>query len=77
MATAAKGGLGALFKRGWNEIPEIMGSGVMAVIGAVLMGAGLANYSAKNGDNRKFKMNYTVIRDDDPRAACVRTGING
>ncbi|KAK5646829.1 hypothetical protein RI129_005293 [Pyrocoelia pectoralis] len=77
MATVAKGGLVALFKRGWNEIPEIIGSGVMAVIGVGLMGLSLMTYTAKDGDNRKHKMKYTVIRDDDPRAACVRSGIDG
>jgi len=75
--TAAKGGFGALFKRGWNEIPEVIGSTFMAFIGIGLTGAALVNYYNKDGDNRKHKLEYTVIRHDDPRAAKVRTGING
>lgn len=73
----AKGGLGALFKRGWNEIPEVIGSTFMAVIGMGLMGAALVTYYNKDGDNRKHKLEYTVIRHDDPRAARVRTGPTG
>lgn len=77
MATAARGGLVALFKRGWNEIPEVIGSSFMALIGLGLMGAGYAVYVSKDGDNRKHKLDYIVIRHDDPKAARVRTGING
>lgn len=77
MATVSKGGLVALFKRGWHEIPEIMGSGMQGLLGFVLAGSALWMYCAKDGNNRKFKMNYTVIRHDDPKAACVRSGIDG
>lgn len=71
---AAQGGKGlvGLFKQGWNEIPEIIGSGFMALIGIGLGVTGLYNYHQKDGDNRKYKFEYTVIRHDDPRAANVR-----
>jgi len=74
---AARGGLVGLFKQGWHEIPEVVGSSFMALIGIGFMGAALFTYYGKDGDNRKHKMEYIVIRDDDPRAARVRSGING
>lgn len=72
MSAAPSRGFVALFKRGWNEIPEIIGSGFMAVVGLGLMGLALKQYYDKDGDNRKYKTDYTVIRHDDPRAAKVR-----
>lgn len=72
MAVAPGRGLVALFKRGWNEIPEIIGSSFMALIGLGLSAYTLHDYYAKDGDNRKHKFEYTVIRHDDPLAARVR-----
>ncbi|XP_067002855.1 uncharacterized protein NdufA3 [Anabrus simplex] len=75
MAAATQGqrGLMALFKRGWHEIPEVIGSSFMALIGIGLASVGVYNYYAKDGDNRRFKQTYIVYRPDDPRAARVRT----
>lgn len=64
-------GLVGLFKQGWNEIPEVVGSSVMAVIGLGLAAIGVAGYYAKDGDNRKYKSTYVVMRPDDPRVAKV------
>lgn len=77
MAAVRSGGLVGLFKRGWNEIPEVIGSTFMGLIGLGLMGTALTNYYKKDGDNRKYKFDYVVIRHDDPKAAKVRTGIDG
>lgn len=71
MAAAQTRGLGGLFKKAWNEIPEVVGSSFMGVIGLVMIGYGIKEYYAKDGDNRKHKMQYTVIRHDDPRVAKV------
>lgn len=68
MAAPARLGL---FKRAWNEIPEVMGSSFMGLIGIGLGIAGGIIYYQKDGDNRKYKMNYTVITKDDPRAAAI------
>ncbi|KAF5277816.1 hypothetical protein FQR65_LT03797 [Abscondita terminalis] len=76
MAAVPKTGLGGLFKRAWNEIPEVVGSTFMALIGVGMASLGVINYYARDGDNRKHKLEYTVIRHDDPRAAKVRTGID-
>ncbi|XP_055547556.1 uncharacterized protein LOC129731510 [Wyeomyia smithii] len=68
----ASRGLTALFKRGWNEIPEVIGSSVMAVIGIGLSVIGVSGYYSKDGDNRRYKMDYVVMRPDDPRVARIR-----
>ncbi|XP_065162886.1 uncharacterized protein NdufA3 [Atheta coriaria] len=64
-------GVVALFKRGWNEIPEVIGSTFMGFVGIGLALSGLAIYQKKDGDNRKYKLEYTVIRHDDPMAKFV------
>lgn len=73
MAASAQAGRGFmhLWKRGWNEIPEVMGSGCYAVAGVFLGSLGLYNYYARDGDNRRYKQLYVVMRPDDPRAAKV------
>ncbi|XP_062565840.1 uncharacterized protein LOC134228077 [Armigeres subalbatus] len=68
----ASRGLTALFKRGWNEIPEVIGSSAMALIGIGLTLVGLTNYYRKGSDNRRFKAEYVVMRPEDPRAANIR-----
>ncbi|KAF5288028.1 hypothetical protein FQA39_LY15557 [Lamprigera yunnana] len=77
MAAVPKKGIVALFKRGWNEIPEVIGSSFMGLIGIGIMITAATMYYKKDGNNRKHKLEYTVIRPDDPRAAKVRTGIDG
>ncbi|XP_035776577.1 uncharacterized protein LOC126581376 [Anopheles aquasalis] len=74
MAASAQAsrGLTALFKRGWNEIPEVVGSSVIALIGIGLSVVGLTNYYRKDADNRRYKLTYVVMRPDDPRAAKIR-----
>lgn len=72
-AAPATRGLVALFKRGWNEIPEVVGSSFMGVLGLGLAFAGVYNYYSKDGDNRRFKSSIVVMRPEDPRAAKIRT----
>lgn len=71
-STQASRGLVGLFKRGWNEIPEIIGSSCMALLGVGLGSYGVYRYYQNDGDNKRFKMSYVVYRSDDPRAAKVR-----
>lgn len=70
MATsqAAKGGLGALLKRGWNEIPDIIAGTGHALIGVAVGVVGLIGYYRMDGDNRRYKEDIVVFRDTDPRA---------
>lgn len=69
---AASRGMAALFKRGWNEIPEIVGSSVIALIGGVLGGFALYKYYSEDGDNRRFKNAIVIYRSDDPRGQKIR-----
>lgn len=71
-AAPQAGRLATLFKQGWNEIPEVVGSSFVALLGLGLAGAGLVNYYAKDGDNRRFKSQIVVMRSDDPRAEKIR-----
>ena len=70
-AAPARTGLVGLLKRGWNEIPDVIGGTVVGLIGIGLSCAGLANYYRKDGDNRRYKMSYVVMRPDDPMASKV------
>lgn len=70
--SAAPKGLMGLLKQGWTEIPEILGSSFMALIGLGLGAVALKHYYDNDLDNRKYKTEYTVLRDDDPRVAKVR-----
>lgn len=51
--------VGGVLKKGWDEIPEVIASSVLALVGLGLGGIGLYNYYAKDGDNRRYKMEYT------------------
>nr|CAI5816877.1 unnamed protein product [Callosobruchus analis] len=68
----ANRGLVALFKRGWNEIPEVVGSTFMALVGVGFAATTLYRYYKNDGDNRRYKDRYTVYRHDDPRVAKIR-----
>lgn len=71
-AAPARNGLMALFKRGWNEIPEVIGSSFIAIIGLGLSGLGVWNYYRRDCDNRRFKSTIVILRPDDPRVAKIR-----
>lgn len=47
-----------VFKQGWNEIPEIIATTALAVFGLGLGVVGLYNYYSKDGDNRRYKVDY-------------------
>lgn len=71
MSAPAGRGLSYLWKKGWNEIPEVMGSGLYAVAGVFLGSIGIYKYYARDGDNRRYKQFYVVMRPDDPRVAKI------
>lgn len=73
MATAPSRGLVGLFKRGWNEMPEVVGSSFIGLLGVAIISGSVYHYYQKDGDNRKYREVYTVIRHDDPKAANIRT----
>jgi len=62
----------ALCKRGWNEIPEVVGSGLMAVVGASLGIYYALKFERDEMYQAQHRYFYTVYRHDDPKAAKVR-----
>ncbi|KAJ6647548.1 hypothetical protein Bhyg_02771 [Pseudolycoriella hygida] len=74
MATspAAGKGLIALIKQGWHTYPEVMGSGVVGLVGIGIGFFAIHNYYSGHGDNRRFKHAYVVYRPDDPRVKLIR-----
>lgn len=64
--------LAQLWRQGWTEIPEILSSTGLAILGIGLAVAGLRNYYINDGDNRRYKKTYVVMRPDDPRVARIR-----
>ncbi|XP_055846548.1 uncharacterized protein LOC129912352 [Episyrphus balteatus] len=70
-APPVRNGITGLIKRGWVELPDIVFGSVLAIIGLGLSGIGLANYYRNDGDNRKYKIGWVIMRPDDPRAAKV------
>lgn len=53
-------------------MPDVVGSSFLALIGAAFGTVGVLNYYAKDGDNRRYKLDYTVYRDDDPRCKTIK-----
>lgn len=71
-AAAPSRGIIGLLKKGWNEIPEVMASSVMGLLGVGIAIFALNKYYADDGDNRRYKERYTVYRHDDPRVERIR-----
>ncbi|XP_046738175.1 uncharacterized protein LOC124406691 [Diprion similis] len=70
---AASGQKVGLLLRSWNEIPEIVGSSFIALLGLGISAGGLYIYDKNDGHRRKYKFHYTVYRPDDPRVATIKT----
>lgn len=69
---AARGvGLKALIKQGWNEIPEVMSTGAGALVAVVIGSYFIYQYEKKGLENKRYKLNYVIMRPDDPRVAKV------
>ncbi|XP_073999470.1 NADH:ubiquinone oxidoreductase subunit A3 [Rhodnius prolixus] len=65
-------GLSGLLKRAWHEIPGVMGSTVMGLLGLGIGTFALCKYDVKRIP--KYKMDYIVYRSDDPKAKTVVRG---
>lgn len=74
MAAASRRSIGQLLKQGWNEIPEVLATTGLGLVGLGLGFIGCYNYAKNDGDNRKYKMSYTVVRPDDPRVQLINKG---
>lgn len=64
-----------LFKRGWWEIPEIMASTGIGLLGIGLGLIAAINYARNDGDNREYKKVYIIMRPDDPRVPRLKNPV--
>lgn len=71
-ANASRRSLGQLLQQGWTEIPEILASTGLALVGIGFGVVGCYNYIQRDGDNRKYKNMYVIMRPDDPKAKLIR-----
>lgn len=72
MAGATRRSLGQLLQQGWNEIPEVLGTTGIALVGIAMATVGCYNYVKMDGDNRRYKSTYVIFRSDDPKAKLIR-----
>ncbi|KAH1002011.1 uncharacterized protein LOC109533122 [Dendroctonus ponderosae] len=66
MAATVRRGPLVLLKKYWNEQPELVGSGAMGILGLGLLIWGGFKYYEKDGNNRRYRGHYIVLRHDDP-----------
>lgn len=71
-APVARRTMGQLLKQGWTEIPEVIASTGLALVGVALGGIACYNYSKNDGDNRRYKQVYVIMRPDDPRVSKIK-----
>lgn len=71
MAAASRRTLGQLLQQGWTEIPEVLATTGVALVGIGLAAIGCYRYEKMDGDNRRYKGTYIIMRPDDPRAKLV------
>ncbi|XP_071552484.1 uncharacterized protein NdufA3 [Panulirus ornatus] len=71
-AGAARRTLSQLHRQGWAEIPEVMASSYLMLVGVGFIGASMVMYSKNDGDNKRYRFQYTVYRPDDPRAKTIK-----
>lgn len=72
MAAASRRTLGQLLQQGWTEIPEVLSTTGVALVGITLGVIGCYKYAQNDGDNKRYKMTYVVMRPDDPKAKLIR-----
>ncbi|KAF9795925.1 hypothetical protein SFRURICE_019137 [Spodoptera frugiperda] len=72
MASASRRSLGQLIQQGWHEIPEVLATTGLALVGIGMATVGCYNYVKMDGDNRRYKSTYVVMRPDDPKAKLIR-----
>lgn len=61
----------ALLIRGWNEIPEIVGTTAIAIVG-LGFGAYATYRHTQMGNKSRYKQHFTIMRPDDPRTRFIR-----
>ncbi|ODM93549.1 hypothetical protein Ocin01_13127 [Orchesella cincta] len=61
-----------LWKQGWNEIPEVMGSAFYGFIGIGIGTYGTWRYYKEERYNHRYKTTFTIYRPDDERVSRIR-----
>ncbi|XP_050684769.1 uncharacterized protein LOC126979488 [Leptidea sinapis] len=64
--------LSQLIKQGYQEIPEIFASTALGLVGIGLGAYSCYRYVKNDGDNRRYKQVFIVMRPDDPRVQKLR-----
>lgn len=64
-----------LFRKACWEIPEIMCSSALALVGIGLAIYGVNRYIKNDGANTEYKQLYTVMRPGDPRECRLRNPV--
>ncbi|KAJ8733748.1 hypothetical protein PYW07_014299 [Mythimna separata] len=72
MAAASRRTLGQLLQQGWCEIPEVFASTGLALAGIAMATVGCYNYVKSDGDNRRYKNTFVILRSDDPKVKRIR-----
>ncbi|XP_069188059.1 uncharacterized protein NdufA3 isoform X2 [Procambarus clarkii] len=54
-----------LYRQGWAEIPEVMASSVVALVGIGFMGIGSYLYIKYDGDRKRYRYHYTEFVVDE------------
>lgn len=69
---AQKGaGLVGLIRQGWNELPELMIVGAAFLVMTIPGGYCAYRYKKDGKENKRYKLQYVIMRPDDPRVAKV------
>lgn len=78
-AAASKMGTGisGFLMRRWNDMPEIVGSSALALLGITTGGFCIYYNEKYDMGNKRYKAHYTVYRHDDPRVATIRKDYKG
>uniref|UniRef100_A0ABD2VUJ5 Uncharacterized protein n=1 Tax=Trichogramma kaykai TaxID=54128 RepID=A0ABD2VUJ5_9HYME len=66
----------SLWRQGWIEIPEVMASSGLALIG-ITLSIGSYLYQDPKGWNLRYLNKELILRPDDPRVSRIKkTGVN-
>lgn len=65
-------GLTGLFKKFWDEMPEVVGSTALGLVGLGIGVYIIRDFLQKGEFIPKYKESYVVYRHDDPKIALIK-----
>ncbi|XP_075225659.1 NADH:ubiquinone oxidoreductase subunit A3 [Lycorma delicatula] len=65
-------GISGLWKQGWCEIPEVMATSLLAFGSFFLALHGLNRIKRDKLEDKRYRFDYVVYRDDDPRVKRIK-----